>query len=147
MYYLISLTTLILDYTSCETVSLSNTFTLQFRVKENVNDTGWVEKINNVGSYGTDILVKAMVNIMLINVFKRKISRKFGDFKLHCMMDEIGKLHPNNVEGILKFANVRNINLINSSPTTYNAQAYKYTYSLCKDEKSNTVVKSLLTIR
>ena len=52
-----------------------------------------------------------------------------------------------NVEGILKFANVRNINLINSSPTTYNAQAYKYTYSLSKDEKSNTVVKTLLTIR
>ena len=104
-------------------------------------------KLKHLITFGVIIIVKAMVNIMLINVFKRKISRKFGDFKLHCMMDEIGKLHPNNVEGILKFANVRNINLINSSPTTYNAQAYKYTYSLSKDEKSNTVVKSLLTIR
>ena len=130
-----------------ELITLADTFKLEFKVRENDNDTNWVEKLSNVGSDGTDILVKAMVNIMLINVFKRKISRKFGDFKLHCMMDEIGKLHPNNVEGILKFANVRNINLINSSPTTYNAQAYKYTYSLSKDEKSNTVVKSLLTIR
>lgn len=130
-----------------DTITLADTFKLEFKVKENDNDTNWVEKLSNVGSDGTDILVKAMVNIMLINVFKRKISRKFGDFKLHCMMDEIGKLHPNNVEGILKFANVRNINLINSSPTTYNAQAYKYTYSLSKDEKSNTVVKPLLTIR
>ena len=130
-----------------ENITLTDTFKLEFKVKENDNDTNWVEKLSNVGSDGTDILVKAMVNIMLINVFKRKISRKFGDFKLHCMMDEIGKLHPNNVEGILKFANVRNINLINSSPTTYNAQAYKYTYSLSKDEKSNTVVKTLLTIR
>ena len=130
-----------------EQITLADTFKLEFKVKENDNDTNWVEKLSNVGSDGTDILVKAMVNIMLINVFKRKISRKFGDFKLHCMMDEIGKLHPNNVEGILKFANVRNINLINSSPTTYNAQAYKYTYSLSKDEKSNTLVKTLLTIR
>lgn len=130
-----------------EKITLADTFKLEFKVKENDNDTNWVEKLSNVGSDGTDILVKAMVNIMLINVFKRKISRKFGDFKLHCMMDEIGKLHPNNVEGILKFANVRNINLINSSPTTYNAQAYKYTYSLSKDEKSNTVIKTLLTIR
>ena len=130
-----------------ERITLADSFKLEFKVKENDNDTNWVEKLSNVGSDGTDILVKAMVNIMLINVFKRKISRKFGDFKLHCMMDEIGKLHPNNVEGILKFANVRNINLINSSPTTYNAQAYKYTYSLSKDEKSNTVVKTLLTIR
>mgnify|MGYP006917316945 FL=1 len=47
-------------------------------MKENDNDTGWVEKIANVGSDGTDILVKAMVNIMLINVFKEKPSRKFG---------------------------------------------------------------------
>ena len=130
-----------------EYITLSDTFKLEFKVKENDNDTDWQERLTNVGSDGTDILVKAMVNIMLINVFKRKISRKFGDFKLHCMMDEIGKLHPNNVEGILKFANVRNIYLINSSPTTYNAQAYKYTYSLSKDEKSNTVVKTLLTIR
>ena len=130
-----------------EQITLADTFKLEFKVRENDNDTNWVEKLSNVGSDGTDILVKAMVNIMLINVFKRKISRKFGDFKLHCMMDEIGKLHPNNVEGILKFANVRNINLINSSPTTYNAQAYKYTYSLSKDEKSNTIVKTLLTIR
>ena len=130
-----------------EKITLADTFKLEFKVKENDNDTNWVEKLSNVGSDGTDILVKSMVNIMLINVFKRKISRHFGDFKLHCMMDEIGKLHPDNVEGILKFANVRNIFLINSSPTTYNAQVYKYTYSLSKDEKSNTIVKTLLTIR
>ena len=130
-----------------DTITLSDTFKLEFKVKENDNDTNWVEKLSNVGSDGTDILVKAMVNIMLINVFKRKTSRKFGDFKLHCMMDEIGKLHPNNVEGILDFASKRNIFLINSSPTTYNALAYKYTYSLSKDERSNTVVKTLLTIR
>ena len=130
-----------------ERITLSDTFKLEFRVKENDQDTGWVEKLSNVGSDGTDILVKAMVNIMLINVFKRKISRKFDNFQLHCMMDEIGKLHPDNVKGILKFANDRKIMLINSSPTTYNALAYKYTYSLSKDEKSNTIVKTLLTVR
>ena len=130
-----------------ERITLSDTFKLEFKVRENDNDTNWVEKLSSVGSDGTDVLVKAMVNIMLINVFKRKVSRKFGDFKLHCMMDEIGKLHPNNVEGILKFANVRNIYLINSSPTTYNAQAYKYTYMLNKDERNNSVVKTLLTVK
>jgi len=130
-----------------DTITLTDTFKLRFKVKENDNDTGWVEKLSNVGSDGTDILVKAMVNIMLINVFKRKVSRKFGDFRLHCMMDEIGKLHPDNVRGILDFGNKRNILLINSSPTTYNAEAYRYTYSLSKDEYSNTIVKRLLTIR
>lgn len=127
-------------------LTLSDTFRLQFRIQENDNNTGWVERINNVGSDGTDILVKAMVNIMLINVFKTKASRKNGDFIIHCMMDEIGKLHPSNVSGILQFANVRNIYLINSSPMGYNADIYKYNYLLTKDGKSQTHIKRLMTI-
>ena len=139
--YLKSLTKLLLDDPSCETVSLSNTFTLQFRVKENDNDTGWVEKINNVGSDGTDILVKAMVNIMRINVFKKKASEKSGDFIGHCMRDAIGRLHPNNIKGILQFANSRNIYLINSSPTSYNPYDYKYTYMLSKHSVKTRIDK------
>lgn len=126
-------------------LTISDTFDLQFRVKENDQDTGWVERINNVGSDGTDILVKAMINIMLINVFKKKAMRKKNqEFIIHCMMDEIGKLHSNNVRGILRFANQRNIFLINSSPESLNAYDYKYTYMLSKDSKSMTIVTRLL---
>ncbi len=125
------------------TVSLGDAFRLQFRVKENDNDTNWVERINNVGSDGTDILVKAMVNIMLINVFKKKAARKSGDFIVHCMMDEIGRLHPNNIKGILQFANSRNIYLINSSPTSYNPYDYRYTYMLSKHGTKTRVEKLL----
>mgnify|MGYP001004025460 FL=1 len=125
------------------TVSLGDAFRLQFRVKENDNDTNWVERINNVGSDGTDILVKAMVNIMLINVFKKKAARKSGDFIVHCMMDEIGRLHPNNIKGILQFANSRNIYLINSSPTSYNPYDYRYTYLLSKQGVKTRVEKLL----
>lgn len=125
------------------TVSLGDAFRLQFRVRENDNDTNWVERINNVGSDGTDILVKAMVNIMLINVFKKKAVRKSGDFIVHCMMDEIGRLHPNNIKGILQFANSRNIYLINSSPTSYNPYDYRYTYLLNKQGVKTRVEKLL----
>ncbi len=124
-------------------VSLGDAFRLQFRVKENDNDTNWVERINNVGSDGTDILVKAMVNIMLINVFKKKAARKSGDYIVHCMMDEIGRLHPNNIKGILQFANSRNIYLINSSPTSYNPYDYRYTYLLSKHGVRTRVEKLL----
>lgn len=126
-------------------LTLSDLFQLQFRIVENDNDTGWADKLSHVGSEGTDTLVKAMVNIMLINVFKEKVSKRFGDFRIHCMMDEIGKLHPQNVKGILDFANARNILLINSSPTTYNVSDYRYTYLLCKDAKSQTVVRPLVS--
>ena len=127
-------------------ILLSDSFELQFKIVENDNDTGWVEKLTNVGSEGTDTLVKAMINIMLLNVFKDRATRKNkGNFSLHCMMDEIGKLHPNNVKGILKFANDRNILLINSSPTSYNAADYRYTYLLIKDINNITSVKRIVS--
>lgn len=128
-----------------EYILLSDSFDLKFRIEENQNNTGWVEKLSNVGSDGTDVLVKAMVNIMLLNVFKEGASRSFKDFKLHCMMDEIGKLHPTNVRGILKFANQRNILLINGSPIENDALAFTHIYQLQKDSQSTTRVKRLIT--
>lgn len=125
-------------------LKLSDSFGLEFRIVENDNDSQWVEKLSNVGSEGTDVLAKAMINIMLLNVFKDNASKEFKDFKLHCMMDEIGRLHPNNVKGILKFANDRNILLINGSPTSYNATEYRYTYILSKNNNNFTTVKRLV---
>ena len=84
---------------------------------------------------------------MLINVFKEKVAKRTGDFRIHCMMDEIGKLHPSNVKGILEFANSRNILLVNGSPTTYNVAEYRHTYLLSKDSDSVTVVRPLITRR
>lgn len=143
--YLLDFMKSLVDNPQRRYLTLSDLFLLQFRIVENDNDTGWVDKLSHVGSEGTDTLVKAMINIMLINVFKGKVSRKFGDFRIHCMMDEIGKLHPQNVKGILDFANARNILLINSSPTTYNVSDYRHTYLLSKDSKSQTVVNPLIS--
>ena len=143
--YLKQLLRLLRDDPARTKLTLGDTFRLQFRVRENNNDTGWVERITNVGSDGTDILVKAMVNIMLISVFKERASRKKdSDFVLHCMMDEIGKLHPSNVKGLLQFANDRNICLINGSPMGFNADLYKYNYILRKDAKALTHVHELV---
>ena len=126
-------------------IQLTDSFELTFRVEENGNDTGWVEKLTNVGSEGTDVLVKAMVNIMLLNVFKEGASRKFKDFRIHCMMDEIGKLHPNNVKGILKFANDRNILLINGSPTESTPLNYRHIYKMHKDGNKQTRIKRIIS--
>lgn len=143
--YLKRFSQLLQKESSKQQLTLSDTFNLQFRIKENDQDTGWVERINNVGSDGTDILVKAMINIMLINVFKKKAARnKNQDIIIHCMLDEIGKLHSNNVRGILHFASMRNIYLVNSSPESLNAYDYKYTYMLVKDSKSMTKIIRLL---
>lgn len=134
-----------IDISKRDNVSLSDSFELKFRVKENQNDTDWVEKLSNVGSDGTDVLVKAMVNIMLLNVFKEGASKQFKDFRLHCMMDEIGKLHPDNVKGILKFANDRNILLINGSPIENTPLNYKHIYITRKDAQGVTKVNRYLS--
>lgn len=133
-----------INLSKAKQISLSDSFGLEFRITENDNDTGWVEKLSNVGSEGTDILAKAIINIMLLNVFKNTASKKIKNFKLHCMMDEIGKLHPSNVEGILQFANERNILLINGSPTSYSAKNYSYIYMLSKDKNNITRAKRLI---
>lgn len=73
--YLNAFSKLLKDEPSRKSLVVSDTFNLQFRIIENDNDTGWVEKIANVGSDGTDILVKAMVNIMLYQMFSRKKSQ------------------------------------------------------------------------
>ena len=119
MIYLKSLSHQLQNEPNRPAVSLGDAFRLQFRVKENDNDTNWVERINNVGSDGTDILVKAM----------------------------IGRLHPNNIKGILQFANSRNIYLINSSPTSYNPYDYRYTYLLSKHGVKTRVEKLLKRIK
>ena len=143
--YILDLMKYLKEDISRKSMTLSDLFDLEFRVVENDNDTQWTSKLSHVGSEGTDTLVKAMINIMLINVFKSQVSKKFGDFKVHCMMDEIGKLHPQNVKGILEFANSKNILLINSSPTTYNVSDYRYTYLLDKNSKSRTIIRPLIT--
>ena len=54
-----------------------DSFELRFRIIEKTTTTPvCFEKLSNVGSEGTDILVKAMINIMLLNVFKESASQK-----------------------------------------------------------------------
>lgn len=127
-----------------QSIEVSDTFKLQFHIVENGRDLGWQDRISNIGSDGTDILAKAMINIMLISVFMKRGYNGHPDYQVHCMMDEIGKLHPENVNGILNFASRRNIYLINCSPMTYNIGEYRYTYVLDKDRSHVTHVTLLL---
>lgn len=126
---------------------LSDIFSLRFKIDENDNTTGWQENIKMVGSDGTDILVKAILNILLINVFKSRATKKNADFRIHCMMDEIGKLADENIQGILDFANARNIFIVNSSPKSHRPLSYRHLYLLTKDAEANTIVHQILTTR
>lgn len=125
-------------------ISLEDTFELKFKVVENNKDTGWQTKLADIGSNGTDVLVKAMLYIMLLNVLKEKASKKQKDFKLHCIMDEINIIHPKNIGSLIDFANERGIWMINGSPIETNAMAYKYVYDFEKTTDSITNANRLI---
>ena len=125
---------------------LEQTFSLKFKIEENDNTTDWTENLKAVGSEGTDILVKAIMNILLVSVFKRRAGQD-GDFRVHCMMDEIGRLADENIEGILNFANERDILIVNSSPKAHRPLSYRHLYMLSKDKDAHTIVQPILSTR
>ena len=135
------------DNSEIDDLMLSDTFSLKFKIEENDNSTGWIDNIRMIGSDGTDILVKAIINILLINVFKQRLEKKAGEFTLHCMMDEIGKLADENIQGILDFANRRNIFIINSSPKVHRPLSYRHLYLLSKDASAKTIIQPILSTR
>ena len=144
--YLKSLATALQTASDLKKLPLEQTFSLKFRIQENDNMTDWVENIRAVGSEGTDILVKAIINILLISVFKKRAGQG-DDFRLHCMMDEIGRLADENIQGILNFANQRGIYIVNSSPKAHRPLSYRRLYMLSKDNKANTIVQPILSTR
>lgn len=144
--YLKSLTEALTHAPELSKLPLEQTFTLKFKIEENDNSTGWTENIKAVGSEGTDTLVKAIMNILLISVFKKRAGQA-GDFRLHCMMDEIGRLADENIQGILNFANERDIYIVNSSPKSHRPLSYRRLYLLSKDKDANTIVQPILSTR
>ena len=143
------LSDLIKEHEDLDEITLSDNFSLKIRVDENGNNTGWSDNLKNVGSEGTDILVKAIINILLINVFKKRSGgRKDEDgFRIHCMMDEIGKLAEENIKGIVDFANARGIYIVNSAPKVHSPLSYRYIYLLNKDSAANTYIHPVLSNR
>ena len=142
------LSELLHEHEGLDEITLSDNFSLKIRVDENGNNTGWSDNLKMVGSEGTDILVKAIINILLINVFKKRSGGKRDDeFRLHCMMDEIGKLAEENIRGIVEFANARGIYIVNSAPKVHSPLSYRYIYLLNKDSHANTFVHPVLSTR
>lgn len=144
--YLRSLTDALTRTADLKKLPLEKTFSLKFKIQENDNVTDWMENIKAIGSEGTDILVKAIINILLISVFKKRAGQSC-DFRIHCMMDEIGRLADENIQGILNFANERDIYIVNSSPKAHRPLSYRRLYMLTKDNDANTIVQPILSTR
>ncbi len=131
-----------------EEINVQDLFELRFRIKEGKNDTGWIEKIDKVGSTGTDMLVKAVIYITLLNVFIRESTEKTArNFKVHCIIDEVGQISAPYLKELIAFADERDICLINGLPNESKLEThYNYTYKFRKDSNGYVKVIPLLTM-
>lgn len=120
---------------------LEDALDLEFRVCENENDTNWVSRLANVGSNGTDVLVKSMIYINLLNIFKSGGRKNTASAMLHCLVDEVGILHDSNVTSLINFAAERGISMINGSPNSHNEQDYRHIYIFRKEGNQTAITR------
>lgn len=131
-----------------EEIKLQDLFELRFNIKEGMNETGWTHKIDSIGSTGTDILVKAIIYITLLHVFIKESShRSSKDFKVHCIIDEVGQISAHYLRELLRFAKNRNIMMINGLPNKSGLEShYKFTYQFRREENNNVrIFPSIVT--
>jgi hypothetical protein len=129
-------------------IRLQDLFELKFNIKEGLNETGWTHKIDSIGSTGTDILVKAIIYITLLHVFIKESSHRGStDFKVHCIIDEVGQISAHYLRELLRFAKNRNIMMINGLPNKSGLEAhYKFTYQFRREENNNVrIFPSIVT--
>lgn len=133
-----------MSHTKNSALRLEDALDLEFRVCENENDTNWVSRLANVGSNGTDVLVKSMIYINLLNIFKAGGRKQQAPAQLHCLVDEVGILHDSNVKSLIHFAAERGICMINGSPNSHNEQDYRHIY-IFRKENSQTAITKLIS--
>lgn len=91
---------------------LTDYFDFNIRVHENGHDLGWRKSLDHIGSTGTDYLVKMLIYLSLIEVYReRALEAKTGSC-VHCVLDETGVLAPKYIRSVLEYATKRGIILI-----------------------------------
>ena len=75
-------------------LQLADYFDFVIRVHENGHDMGWRKSLDHIGSTGTDYLVKMLIYLSLIEIYReRAIDAKAGS-SVHCILDETGGACP-----------------------------------------------------
>ena len=122
-----------------ESISLEDSFVLEFRVVENGNDSKYQTSLDNIGSNGTDVLVKSMIYIAMVYIFKSKLSK--DDLVVHTILDEIGILSQRYLKALIEFANKYGIKFINGAPDEKLIGTYKKVYLIQRKGSYSTAME------
>lgn len=93
-------------------LSLTDYFDFLLRVHENGRDMSWRKSLNHIGSTGTDYLVKMLIYLALIEVYRERAIDPKVEATVHCVLDETGVLAPKYVRCLLAYAATRGIILV-----------------------------------
>ncbi len=126
-------------------LTLDESFVLEFRAIENGNDTGFVPSLDGIGSNGTDVMVKAMVNIAMLSLARKQSSKQEASVYFHCILDEVGILSPAYLKELIAYANNKKIRFVNGAPDEKLVSTYKRLYMLSTNAKHQTIVRKLVS--
>jgi DNA repair exonuclease SbcCD ATPase subunit len=108
-------------------LSVGSLFTLQGRVVEKGNDSQWQDNIFDAGSEGTRLLIKVA---FIASLFSMALHGSKDKQIPYIVIDEIGKLHNNNVEKVLKYINKKGSYLVAVQPNSAMARFFDKAYLL-----------------
>ena len=91
---------------------LTDYFDFLIRVHENGHDMGWRKSLDHIGSTGTDYLVKMLIYLSLIEVYRERAIYSKAGSTVHCVLDETGVLAPKYIRSVLEYAKSKGIILI-----------------------------------
>ena len=135
-----------LDRSGKSELRLDDTYTLEIRAIENGNDTGWQVSLDEVGSNGTDVMIKTIVNVALLAIALGLKHNKTEEDEtyFHCILDEIGVLHPTYLKELIAFANAKRIRFLNGAPNQQLVSRFKRIY-LLTNKGNKTMIRPLLS--
>lgn len=130
-----------IEYDNINKIDLEDSFILEFRVVENGNDSKWLSSLDMIGSNGTDVLVKSMIYIAMLHIFKLQSTKK--ELIVQVVLDEVGILSQRYLKELIEFANKYGILFVNGAPDEKLIGTYKRV-SLISNINSKPVVKELI---
>ncbi|MEA2050099.1 MAG: ATP-binding protein [Campylobacterota bacterium] len=131
----------LIEFENSLTLDIEDSFILEFRVVENGNDSRYVQSLDMIGSNGTDVLVKSMIYVAMLHIFKEKITKKEITFQV--VLDEVGILSQRYLKELIEFANKKAIVFVNGAPDEKLIGTYKQVSLISKIDKIS-VVKELI---
>lgn len=137
----------ILETTFKKSITVADISTLTFDVSENGQVTKGIATLDNVGSNGTSIMVKAIIYITLLKM----VTNKFTNTKhtnYHCIIDEIGQISADYFTELMQYAKELKFVFINGTAANDDdiIEAYPRIYMGTRESQNQVELNLIDTI-